>query len=591
MANTDRLCMGCMRPLPEGEEICPGCGFAADTQNPPLYLQTGTILSDRYLVGRVLEAGGDAATYLGYDTVLKAPITIREFLPTTLCEREVDGTLRVIAGCERPFAEYREIFRIHARAVARMRDLPASIPIYDIFTENETAYTVSEFCEGESLAERLHRIGGRMRWDEARPLFIPMMTSLISLHAAGIYHLGISPENLIVGADGKLRLCGFAIPQARTASSDLKPQYLSGYSAPEQYQLEQNCGEAADVYGLAATIFRTLVGNPPPDGAARSRDCRDLLVPANAAKELPDHVAAALFNALQPDLDRRTGTIAALRDQLSAAPAVTALLNDEKPAAAPPAEVAEEPEEVEDEDKSAGKRRAGYAIAIVAGVLIVLVLIAGAILYMLFPNQMKEFFTGESTPVSDATSDDTSSEPTIITPDSDTSTEEEVKYPVADVVGKDYYKIKDQSFGSRKVVLGGLQYSDTVPKGQIISQTPEAESEALITEAIEVIISAGPEKIQIPDVRGWKEEHAKLYLEAKGFEIEEVVRLPVSSYERGCVDSVSPAIGNRLEIGSKIILRVSDQEPTTTTTIPAPTSPNVPVIPNNSQGDTEPENE
>ena len=581
MANTDRLCMGCMQPLAEGKTVCPVCGFAADTPNPPLYLQTGTLLSDRYLVGRVLEAGGDAAVYMGYDQVLKAPITIREFLPTTLCEREPDGTLRVIAGCERPFAEYREIFRAHARAVARMRDLPASVPIYDIFSENETAYTVSEFCEGISLAERLHRVGGRMRWEEARPLFIPMMTSLIALHAAGIYHLGICPENLIVGADGKLRLCGFAIPQARTASSDLKPQYLSGYSAPEQYQLEQHVGEATDVYGLASTIFRTLVGNPPPDGAARSRDCRDLLVPAEAAKELPDHVAAALFNALQPDPEKRTATVAALRDQLSAAPAVTALLHDEQSAetavSVPAAEPPEEDEKPE-KDKKTG-RRAGYAIAIVVGVLVVLVLIAGSILYMLFPDQMKEFFGGGSTPSSDITSGESSTAATIYRPDDDTSSEAELKYPVADVVGKNYYKVKDQSFGSRKLVLGGLRYSDTVPKGEILEQSPAAESEALITEAIEVIISAGPEKIQIPDVRGWKEEHARKYLEALGFEIEETVMLPVSSYERGCVDSISPAMGNRLSVGSKIILRVSNQAPTTTPTVPAPSSPQVPGIP------------
>ena len=286
--------MGCMNPLPDGRTECGICGYRTNGQNPPPALPVRTLLSDRYLVGKLLEIGGDAAVYLGYDEVLKAPIYIREFLPDTLCERNSDGSLTVIAGCEGSYREYADKFRSHARTLARMRELSAIVSVYDIFEQHNTVYTISEYCEGNTLETRLALAGGRIRWDEARPLFMPLLSALISLHSAGLCHLGISPENLILGNDGKLRLTGFRLPEARRVSTEVRPQLIAGYSAPEQYAFGQETGPMTDVYGLAATIFRTLTGNPPPDGSRRAKDSNDLFVPNNVAAELPDYVAAAL---------------------------------------------------------------------------------------------------------------------------------------------------------------------------------------------------------------------------------------------------------------------------------------------------------
>ena len=113
-----------------------------------------------------------------------------------------------------------------------MRELPSIIPVYDIFEQNNTAYTISEYCEGNTLETRLKQIGGRMKWDEARPLFMPLLSTLISLHSAGVLHLGISPRNVIIGNDGKLLLRGFCITEARRVNTDLKPNLISGYPRP-----------------------------------------------------------------------------------------------------------------------------------------------------------------------------------------------------------------------------------------------------------------------------------------------------------------------------------------------------------------------
>ena len=549
--------MGCMNPLPEGRTTCGICGYPVNGDNPPPYLPVRSILSDRYLVGQALDNSGDAAVYIGFDQVQKTPIVIREFLPDTLCEREENGEIRVISGCENAYRDYHDKFCNHARALARLRDLPAVVSPYDIFKQNNTSYTISEYSEGISLETRLAQAGGRLRWEEVRPLFMPLMGSLVSLHAAGIVHLGICPEKLQIGTDGKLRLSDFAIQEARMVSTDLKPHLNQGYSAPEQYGFEQDCGTAADVYGLAATIFRTLTGNPPPAGPNRSKDSNDLFVPANVARDLPDHVAAALFNALQVQPEKRTPSIAAFRDQLAAAPAVTELMKEEAAAPPPPPPVVE-PEE-EDEKPKKKNNRVKVAVLIVAAVFVLLLLLAFTVLMMVFP----EIFGGKenSTPETSFPSfmvSDTSSEAPVV------STEQQ--FAVPDLRNKNYYEIKDTTInGDMQLKVSYKMYSDK-PKGTILAQDPSPENLQSKGATVQVVISDGPEEIAIPDLKGWDGEQAKMLLEAMGFRVD-LVRLKISDMPKGQVQETNPPAGEKKKEGDLIELRVSDVDETT-----APTS-------------------
>lgn len=563
--------MGCMNPLPDGRTECGICGYRTNGQNPPPALPVRTLLSDRYLVGKLLEIGGDAAVYLGYDEVLKAPIYIREFLPDTLCERNSDGSLTVIAGCEGSYREYADKFRSHARTLARMRELSAIVSVYDIFEQHNTVYTISEYCEGNTLETRLALAGGRIRWDEARPLFMPLLSALISLHSAGLCHLGISPENLILGNDGKLRLTGFRLPEARRVSTEVRPQLIAGYSAPEQYAFGQETGPMTDVYGLAATIFRTLTGNPPPDGSRRAKDSNDLFVPNNVAAELPDYVAAALFNALQADPEKRTHTMEQLRDQLSTAPAVSAMREDDRrqtEAAASAASAAvEEPEEDDAEETPKKSSRTKYAILIVAAVFILLLLLAGTVLLLLFPDA----FGGNK---DESSSSNDSSIATIHTTEPTTGTTlavQKQQFPVQNVVGKSYYDLKGDTLNGRmKVEVASLEYSSR-PKGEILRQEPSAENMAAEGSAVKVVISAGPETITVPDVSGWNCQHARLYLEALGFKVDEM-RVVSDTVDIDLVESVSE-VGKQLELGSTVTIRVSNTKKTTTTTPTTTTAP------------------
>ena len=499
------------------------------------------------MVGRLLKESGDAATYMGYDTVLKAPITLREFLPQTLCEREDTLALRPIVGCEQTFADYMNKFLAHARVVARMRDLPANIPMYDIFRENETAYTVSEVCDGISFSSYLALHGGRITWDEARPLFIPFMNSLEALHRAGVLHLGLNPDVLIVGRDDKLHISDFAIPEARVIDSDLTVELSAGYAAPEQYVSGTTCSTATDVYGLAAIIFHALVGSPPPDGETRPKNNADLTVPADVASEFPPHVASALFGALQPLADTRLTSIALLRDRLAEAPAVAALLVDE-----PEDDVTDGEEEMEYEEEPAG---APVALYIVIGVIACILL------------ALLGFALGRITAPADTDADQTSTttKPSgifVYTEEEDIPQSDE-KAPVKNLVGQDYYTLRGTEQDGRLVKLGGYQFS-TAPVGTVIAQSPAADEEASVSAPIYVMVSAGTETPGVPNVLGWKAEHAQEYLKAIGYEV--VLKNQINNTaEEGCVWSIDPLAGTPLVRGSKITLRVNLPETTTTT--------------------------
>lgn len=538
---TNAMCMGCMHPLNEGEAKCAHCGYPAGGVNPPEYLRIRTLLSGRYLVGRVLEIGGDSAVYIGYDKQEECAITLREFFPATLCSRDQGGVLKSVEGKEATFLAYRAKFLSVARTVARLRDVLVVVPSYDIFEENGTAYTVSEFCEGSSLEKYVAAKGGRLSFEETRRLFLPLLSALSTIHATGLLHLGISPKNILVDAEGNLRLKNFAIPETRTVNTECKPNLIAGYAAPEQYEEGADCTPASDVYGVAASLFFALTGRHPADAMQRGKKADDLLMPAEVADKTPTHVKESLIRALRVHAQRRTQTVQQLLDEMTASSAIAALIHED------------------DEDKEPPKKGGAKYLWII----FVAAFAALAVVMVLVMNSLGVIQLGGGEPTTTVTTQDLlTSKPTTTTEFVSTPSAEAL-FAVENVTGRVYARVKNSKLsGDMKIKLKGYEYSDTVAKGQIVSQTPAAGEKVDRGTTVSVIISAGPSKGVMPDVTGWKEEHAKLYLEALGYNVAESLRLQVSSFEKGLIERSSPKAGTPIELGDTITLYVSDVDTT-----------------------------
>ena len=94
---------------------------------------------------------------------------------------------------------------------------------------------ISEWTEHITLAEYVERSGGRLEWNAARALFMPVLSGLSDLYQAGVRHLGLSPDNLIITQSGKMKLWGFCVRSVRQTGTQLEPELFRGCAAVEQY--------------------------------------------------------------------------------------------------------------------------------------------------------------------------------------------------------------------------------------------------------------------------------------------------------------------------------------------------------------------
>ncbi len=519
-----KFCLGCLNPLPEGTDVCSVCGHSVADRNPSTALAMEAVLQDHYTVGRMVHEAGDSLFYLGYDKTLGEPCFIQEYYPGGLCSRAEDGTLTPLGGCEHLYADYQQEFTRTMRSLARVKDLPCIIPIYDIFEQNGTVYTVSDYLTGETLARKLDRVG-RIPWQEARTLFMSLLPCAEQLASAGISHNAICPANILIADNGKPYLRGFSLAATRQVGHDLTPRLATGYAAPEQYNGEAELSQATDVYGLAATVFRTVTGTVPPAGNKRAEDSDDLFMTADIAEELTQQVCVALFNALQVSPDARTATVKQLHQQLSMEPNVSALLDEDKPV--PPKKL----------------KQSQVLLIIFGSVALALLAIVAVVLILLSGNNEQP-----------------STESEVSLPQFSTTTTTAVqtaKYSVPNLVGSNYYDVIKKSYDGEFDIR--MKYKEYNAKNidTIISQEPAAGERVDKGATITVVVSLGKDDaITVPDLKGWKEEHAKLYLEALGFRVE-IADLISSNVERGLVDSTDPAAGTAKKRGDTITLRVS----------------------------------
>jgi serine/threonine protein kinase len=212
LMDTGKICFNCFREIENGDVPCPHCGFPApQMQNPPNHLRCGTLLAGKYLIGRSLGQGGFGITYVGWDLNLDLKIAVKEYYPEGFASREMtmQSTVLPHTGHSGEFFEKgRSKFVEEARVLARFTNLPGVVTVRDYFTANGTAYIVMEFLDGRTLKE-ISKERGRMPAAEVLGLLEPLFSSLEQVHAAGLLHRDISPDNIIVKRDGGAKLLDF----------------------------------------------------------------------------------------------------------------------------------------------------------------------------------------------------------------------------------------------------------------------------------------------------------------------------------------------------------------------------------------------
>lgn len=309
-------CVNCMEEI--GGYPCPRCGFDPAKESQPRFaLPWNTILHGRYLVGKVLGQGGFGITYVGWDLLLDMKVAIKEYYPTGQVTRQNASTklMWYTAGGQSSDGNSGNAFLKEARKMAKIGGIPEIVRVLDTFCENETAYIVMEFVEGETLKELAEK-SGAMSFNECAQLLLPLLEGLDKVHTQGLIHRDISPDNIMRQADGTLRLLDFGAAKDTSAQKSGSSQLVAkhGFSPVEQYVTAGNVGPWTDVYALCATMYYMLAGEVPPE--ALERLDRDTLDFSKIKKPLTEAQRAVLTSGLAVRPENRTQSVDALATQL-----------------------------------------------------------------------------------------------------------------------------------------------------------------------------------------------------------------------------------------------------------------------------------
>ncbi len=307
-----------METMSDEMTVCPHCGYDEETTEERFdQLKPGSMLRDRFTVGRPLGRGGFGITYIAWDNSLQRKVAIKEYLPKGMALRD-QGNTTITYDAETKEAFLRGVEKTldESRKLAGFSDLESVVNVYDCFKENGTAYIVMEVLKGENVKEKITR-EGPLSFDEALAIMTPVLKTLGAVHKTGLIHRDISPDNIYICDNGKVKLLDFG--SARIAdNSDERSRSIvlkHGYAPKEQYTSKGKQGPYTDIYAVCATMYKMLTGVTPVDSLERIADEDELQDIAEMVK-IPSPAAKAIMKGMSVNASDRIQSAEELLDEL-----------------------------------------------------------------------------------------------------------------------------------------------------------------------------------------------------------------------------------------------------------------------------------
>ncbi len=306
-------CSNCFEEYDSTLDLCPHCGYEpGDPPEEAYFLCPGMVLHNRYIVGKALGFGGFGITYKAWDTNLNTVVAIKEYYYTGAVSRQ-PGTQEVVLYAQNRRAEFQHFlnrFLDEARYTARFISNQNIVNVYEYFEANNTAYIVMEFLEGTPLNDYLKHHA--MDTDQCIQVMQSVCSALKTVHAAGIIHRDISPDNIYLCSNGTVKLIDFGAArfsknepqQVMKLTQVMKP----GFSPPEQYQSVGAQGPWTDIYALGATLYYMITGTKPEEST--NRKAEDTLKPPKELNpEIPDYLNDTILRAMAVDMHLRFSSV------------------------------------------------------------------------------------------------------------------------------------------------------------------------------------------------------------------------------------------------------------------------------------------
>ena len=313
-------CYYCMNKK-ENNGICESCGHQFEADTNAYHLPAGTVLNEKYLLGRVIGEGGFGITYIGRDLKLDMIVAVKEFYPTGYVHRNNELTLNVSVNGEGNTAFFRngkEKYIHEARILAKFSGNKSIVDVRDFFECNNTAYIVMEYIQGETLTSHIKN-HGNFAADDLVQRMLPIFEALKLIHKNGLIHRDISPDNIMMLEDGSLKLMDFGA--AREANYEDKKSLSivlkHGYAPEEQYRSKGKQGPWTDIYAACATIYKCITGITPDESTERVYS-DELQPPSHYGIDIPMNNEQALMKGLAVYQKDRYQTVDELIEAFSA---------------------------------------------------------------------------------------------------------------------------------------------------------------------------------------------------------------------------------------------------------------------------------
>lgn len=291
-------------------------------------LSPGTLLKgkEEYTVVSVLGKGGYGITYLAQSTIYigsiphRVDFAIKEFYMSSCCTRKPDGTVVMSEGSQQDMDLCKKEFRVEAEHLSELNKYPGIVPVNEIFEANGTIYYVMQHLGSTTLLDYIDKKGGKLDEDLAVRLIMSIGHAVKVLHQKKLTHLDIKPENVMMVDEGtQVRpvLIDFGLSRhynflGQVTNNNLPQGVSDGYSPIEQYVGIDSFSPTADIYSLAATLFRMLTGHTPE----RATKVDDNYLQKKLEGLTSANRIRAIVNAMQKMADQRTQTVELFLNEL-----------------------------------------------------------------------------------------------------------------------------------------------------------------------------------------------------------------------------------------------------------------------------------
>lgn len=514
----------------------------------------GKKLDGRYLIESLIGVGGMANVYKGRDIRTGNEIAVK------VLKEEFLGNEELVRR-----------FKNESKAISIL-DHPNIVKVYDVSVTDQLQYIVMEYIDGITLKEYLKQRGGALTWKEVVHFATQVLSALEHAHSKGIVHRDVKPQNIMLQADGSIKMMDFGIARFSRAQSQTISDKAIGsvhYISPEQAKGDRTDART-DIYSVGVMLYEMLSGRLPFDGTGTvsiaimqiSEKPKPL---AEVAPNVPQGLRQITEKAMEKDPAARYQSAAEMLEAIKAfkqnpsirfeyeyntqdSPSKTinrvvsgtksGISTQQARRAGAPTAGGKGKGVRNTRAKTAAKTKSFSLLPIFFGMAVAFVIGASILVYLIFTNSTNPLFSNRAN---------------VQLIDFVGMTEDEFR-------NSEYFTLLDPDIVQ--------EYNSSYPAGTIFQQSPAAGRTVKEQQKITLKVSLGTEYVTLPDVAGSDKASAKQTLTDLGVSVV-TKRETNDSVGEGTVIRTDPAAGNQVEGGSTVILYVAKPSVDTSVIVPA----------------------